>query len=121
VELEQIAAAAGAYGTVTGVLAADSATGVRTYLVAFGEGDALEWLLVDAEARPLDERARVREVASLIGMCEVAAELAGQDDEARLASPAYLDEVGTVELGAATAIVEAFVTEVEARYKLPLR
>jgi hypothetical protein len=121
VELEQIAAAAGAHGAVTGVLAAESASGVRTYLVAFGEEDAREWLLVDAEARALDERARVREVASLVAMCELAAELTGQPDEPRVASPWYLDEVGTAELGSATAVVEAFVTEVETRYKLPLR
>jgi len=120
VKLEQIAAAAGAYGEVTGVLAAESAAGVRAYLVAFGEGDPREWLVVDAEARAVDERVRVLEVASLVAMCELAAELAGHGDEARVASPAYLDAVGTAELGAATGIVDAFVSEVEAHYKVPL-
>jgi hypothetical protein len=121
VELEQIAAAAGAHGAVTGVLAAESATGVRTFLVAFGEEDARQWLVLDTEGRPLEERARVREVAGLVAMCEIAAELTGQEDEARVASPAYLDTYGTAELGSATGIVEAFVSEVERGYKLPLR
>jgi hypothetical protein len=62
----------------------------------------------------------VREVASLVAMAEVAAELAGEEDVARVASPAYLDTVGTAELGGATALVEAFVAEVEERYAHPL-
>jgi len=119
--LEEIARAAAADGEVTGVLAAESAAGERSYLVAFGEGEAREWLLLDAGARPVAERARVREVASLVAMCELAAEQAGVGDEARVASPSYLDTVGTSELAASTAVVDAFVTEVEERYKLPLR
>ena len=71
--------------------------------------------------QPVDDRIRVREVASLVAMCELAAELAGAVDEARVASAAYLDAVGTSELAASTSVVDAFVTEVEARYKLPLR
>ena len=67
------------------------------------------------------DRATVRETASLVAMCELAAELAGAPDEARVASPGYLDAVGTLELGAAAAIVDAFVAEVEARYRLALR
>jgi hypothetical protein len=121
VELEQIAAAAAAHGQVAGVLAAEAASGRRSYLVAFGEDDARTWLVLDGEARAVDERVRVLEVASLVAMCELAAELAGQGDEPRIASPAYLDAVGTAELGPATGVVDAFVAEVETRYKLPLR
>jgi hypothetical protein len=120
-ELDEIARAAAAHGQVSGVLAAESATGERSYLVAFGAGDTRDWLLLDADGKPVDEPARVREVASLVAMSELAAELAGAADEARVASPAYLDAVGTSELAAATAVVEAFVAEVEARYKVPLR
>ena len=116
-----MAEAARAHGEVTGVLAAESAGGERSYLVSYGEDDAREWLLLDEDARPVVERPRVREVASLVAMAELAAEMAGADDEARIASPAYLDHVGTAELGAATGVVDAFVSEVEARYKLPLR
>ena len=120
-ELDEIAAAAAAHGEVTGVLAAESAGGERSYLVSLGDGDGRTWLLLDADARPVEERARVRAAASLIAMSELAAELAGADDEARVASPAYLDEVGTAELAAAAGVVDAFVAEVEARYRLPLR
>lgn len=119
--LDEIAQAAAAYGEVTGVLAAESAGGERSYLVALGEGDAREWLLLDAAGAPVTERSRVREVASLVAMCELAAEQAGAADEARVASPAYLDATGTSGLAGATAVVEAFVQEVEERYALPLR
>ncbi len=120
-ELDEVAQAGAAYGKVTGVLAAESVTGEGSYLVTFGDGDAREWLLLDAAAQPVTERARVREVASLVAMCELAAELAGAADEPRVASAAYLDAVGTSQLGASTGVVDAFVAEVEARLKLPLR
>ena len=120
-ELEQIAAAASAHGEVTGVLAAEDVSGRRWYLVTFGEDDPREWLVLDAGGAAVAERVRVLEVASLVAMCELAAELAGKGDEARVASPAYLDTVGTAELGAMTGVVDAFVNEVERGYKLPLR
>ena len=120
-ELDEVAQAGAAYGKVTGVLAAESVTGEGSYLVAFGDGDAREWLLLDAAAQPVTERARVREVASLVAMCELAAELADAADEPRVASAAYLDAVGTSQLGASTGVVDAFVAEVEARHTLPLR
>src|SRR5262249_32169140 len=120
-ELDDVARAAAPYGEVTGVLGAESADGTRSYLVALGADDARRWLLLDADGAPVDERSRVREVASLVAMSELAAEQAGKDDEARVASPAYLDEVGTSELSSATGIVQAFVNEVEQRYQRPLR
>jgi hypothetical protein len=120
-ELERAAGAASAHGPVSAVLAADPAGGGRGYLVAYGEDDARRWLVLDEAGRPADERVRVREVASLVAMCELAAELAGAEDEARVASPEFLDAVGTRELGAAAGTVDAFVAEVEERYALPLR
>ena len=120
-ELDEVALAGAGYGEVTGVLAAESVTGERSYLVALGDGDAREWLLLDVAAQPVSERARVRDVSSLVAMCELAAELAGTADEPRVASAAYLDAVGTSQLGASTGVVDAFVAEVEARHKLPLR
>ena len=120
-ELDEVAQAGAAYGKVTGVLAAESVTGEGSYLVAFGDGDAREWLLLDADAQPVTERARVREVSSLVAMCELAAELAGTADEPRVASAAYLDAVGTSQLGASTGVLDAFDAEVEAQYALPLR
>jgi hypothetical protein len=120
-ELDEVARLAAAHGEVTGVLAAESADGERSYLVAYGTDAAREWLLLDASAQPVDDRARVREVSSLVAMSELAAEAAGTADEARIASPAYLDAVGSSELAASMGVVEAFTDEVEARYKLPLR
>ena len=120
-ELDEVARLATAHGEVTGVLAAQSADGERSYLVAFGADDGRQWLLLDDAARPVADRARVREVSSLVALSELAAEAAGKADEARVASPAYLDAVGTSALAASMGIVEAFVAEVEARYKLPLR
>jgi hypothetical protein len=120
-ELDDVAKAAAVYGAVSGVLAAESAGGERSYLVAFESSDTRDWLLLDAAGNSVDERARVREVASLVAMCELAAEHAGAADEGRVASPDYLDAVGTAELAASMSVVEAFVAEVEARYKLPLR
>jgi len=121
VDPEQIAAAAALHGRVTGVLAAESATGRRHWLVALGEGEGRQWLVLDDGGTPADERATVREVASLVAMAEVAAELAGEGDVPRVASPSYLDKVGSSELGSATNVVEAFVSDVERGYKLPLR
>ena len=120
-ELDEVARLAAARGEVTGVLAAESADGEESYLIAYGADDAREWLLLDAAAQPVADLARVREVSSLVAMCELAAEAAGTADEARIASPAYLDAIGSSELAASMGIVDAFVDEVEARYKVPLR
>jgi hypothetical protein len=121
VELHEVATAVGAHGEVAGVLAAEPAPGTRAYLVALGHGEGRRWLAVDERARPLLERAAVRAVASLVAMCEIAADAAGEPDEARVASAAYLDAVGSSGLVLATGVVEAFVAEVEERYLLALR
>ena len=174
-ELERIAAAAGAHGEVTAVLAAEPAlAGGRVYLVSFGADDDLEWLVFDHDAQPVDRRETIRSTASIVVMCELAGELAGggnleqlrahlvelrlverpdgiEDAEAaalalehaigappQVASLPYLDEIGAAAralelalgelespfasaVAASAGIVESFVREVEARYKLPLR
>src|SRR5579871_1370652 len=122
-DLARIAASASARGPVAGVLAAEPATGVRRYLVAYGGGESTGWLVVDDADGPVTRRGDVRDTASIVAMCELAGDLAGGGDleqppgieeaeEAalalertiggtpRLATPAYLDEVGaaTVEL-----------------------
>jgi hypothetical protein len=173
-ELERIAGAVASRGAVSGVLAAEPVSGRRAYLVAFGDGDSREWLVVDDSAGPVDEREVVREVASIVVMCELAEDLAGGGDldelrgrlaEARfveqaegieeaeraalalehavgapprVASPGYLDAVGSAvreleralgqrespfarALTSSAATVEAFVREVETRYQVALR
>ena len=79
-ELAGVAAAASAHGEVSAVLAAEPAGGQRLYLVAFGEDDDRSWLVVDGNAAPVAERKLVREVASIVVMCELAEELAGGGD-----------------------------------------
>src|SRR5437763_109908 len=46
-ELDEVAQAAAVHGEVTGVLAAESLSGERSYLVSLGDGDAREWLLLN--------------------------------------------------------------------------
>jgi hypothetical protein len=174
-DLERIAGVASAYGEVAGVLAAEPASGLRLYLVAFAAGEEeRRWLVLDDAGRPVERRDDVRDAASIVAMCELSAELAGgadleqlraqlvqvrmveqppgiEDAEAaalaleqavgsppRLASPAYLDEVGaatlTLEralgelsspfseaLRAGTGAVDAFVRDVERGHLTDLR
>ena len=76
-DLAQAAAAASARGEVSAVLAAEPASGRRAYLVAFGEEDDRTWLVLDDTLRPVADRERVREVASIVVLSELAGELAG--------------------------------------------
>ncbi|HEY4346441.1 MAG TPA: hypothetical protein VGM80_02555 [Gaiellaceae bacterium] len=76
-DLERAAAAGAAFGGVTAVLAAEPAAGRRAYLVALGEDDARAWLVLDGDLAPVPDRERVREVASIVVLCELAGELAG--------------------------------------------
>ena len=172
-DLERIASAAGAFGTVAAVLAAEPAGGRRTYLVAIGDAGR-GWLVLDDDGSPVDERGEVRATASVVALCVRAADVAGGGDPAglrahvhglvergeatgldvalaaiaelervvgeppRLASPAYLDEVGAATLAlehalgdlsspfaealrTGTAAVDEFVRDVEGGYVLALR
>ena len=79
-DLERIAVAASAHGAVAGVLAAEPGRGRRLYLVAFGGDDDRTWLVLDEEASPITRRDDVRDTASIVAMCELAADLAGGGD-----------------------------------------
>ena len=79
-DLERIAAAASARGEVTGVLAAEPSRGRRVYLVALGAEDTRRWLVLDDEGTPVQRRDDVRDVASIVAMCELAEDLAGGGD-----------------------------------------
>jgi hypothetical protein len=174
-DLERIAGVASARGDVTGVLAAEPGRGRRFYLVALGLDEARRrWVVLDDDGQAVDRRDDVRDVASIVAMCELAADLAGggELDELRsrlaqvrmveqppgieaaeaaalalervvgapprIASPAYLDEVGAAtivlerELGelsspfsqalrGSTGAVDGFVKEVERGYLVDLR
>jgi hypothetical protein len=140
-DLERIAATAAAYGEVSGVLAAEPAARRRVYLVSFGGEDERRWALFDDGGAIVDRREDVRDAASIVAMCELSAELAGEllaGPPPRVASPAYLDEVGAAALAlerergelsspfseavrAGTGAVDAFVKDVERGYLVDLR
>lgn len=76
-ELASAAEAASVYGAVAGVLAAEPVSGRPAYLVALGEDEARRWVVLGEDRRPVSDRDRVREVASIVVLCELAGELAG--------------------------------------------
>jgi hypothetical protein len=171
-DLERIAAAAAAHGQVTAVLAAEPASSLRRYLVAFDDEER-RWLVLDDDGAVVTARDEVRDTASMVAMCELAEDLAGGGDlerlraelsrvriveqppgieEAedaalalerllgappRLATPAFLDDVGAATVAleralgettspfssairGASGAVDEFVREVERDYGVPL-
>jgi hypothetical protein len=76
-DLDQAARAAAAHGPVAAVLGAEPQSAERTYLVALGDGQSRRWLVLDWTLQPVQARERVREVASIVVLCELAVELAG--------------------------------------------
>ena len=130
-DLVRIATAASAYGEVTGVLAAEPARSLRLYLVALGGDGDRRWVVLDDAGAIVQHRGDVRDAASIVAMCELAGELTGAAAEApRLASPALLDELGVAAaargepiadaIRGATAVVDAFVKDVEGGYLVEL-
>jgi hypothetical protein len=63
-----------------GVIPAEPGRGARVYLCAFRNGDDQTWLALDADGRPVADRALVREAVSIAAMCELAEESAGGGD-----------------------------------------
>ncbi len=110
---------------LVGIVPAEPASGLRLYVCAFGREEEATWLVLDATGVPVEERALVRDAVSIAALCEVAEEAAGIEPEApRVASPAYLDELGASsgpELAGAvkdaTASVEELLRDVERSYK----
>jgi hypothetical protein len=113
---------------LVGIVPAEPASGLRLYVCAYGGGEESTWLVLDATGVPVEERALVRDAVSIAALCEVAEEAAGiEPDGPRLASPAYLDELGAKtgpELGGAvtgsTGSVDELLRDVERGYKRPL-
>jgi len=83
-ELDRVAAAAAAHASdgeaVAAVLAAEPASGRRVYLCAYEGGETRGWLALDRDDRLIDDRALVRDAASIAALCEVAVEVAGGGD-----------------------------------------
>jgi hypothetical protein len=108
---------------VVAVLAVDSAAGERVYLCAFADDEGnQEWLALDADGVPINDRARVREAASIAALVEVAEEASEQVAEGpRVASLPYLDSIGgDTNIAAALPAVEELTLHVEQHYKLEL-
>jgi hypothetical protein len=131
-DLRRIADAAVAYATagedVAGIVPTEPGNGLRLYVCAYGNEDSTTWLVLDATGVPVEERSLVHDAVSIAALCEVAEEAAGvEPDEARVASPALLDELGGnagPELGAAVQgagdTIEELMRDVECGYKRPL-
>jgi hypothetical protein len=113
---------------LVGIVPAEPASGLRLYVCAYGREDEAKWLVLDATGVPVEERALVRDAVSIAALCEVAEQAAGIEPKApRVASPAYLDELGSdsgPELGGAvkgaTGTVDELLRDVERGYKRPL-
>jgi hypothetical protein len=126
-DVSRIAGAAAEFRTpgqqVVAVLAVDSAAGVRLYLCAFADEEGKqEWLALDADGAPVNDRARVREAASIAALVEVAEEAAEQVAQGpRIASLPYLDSIGgDSSIAGALPAVEELTRDVEQHYKLEL-
>jgi len=131
-ELRRIAETAVTYcrdgEELAGIIPAEPAIGVRLYVCAYRDGEETSWLVLSSDASPIEDRGLVDDAVSIAALCEVAEEAAGvEPDEARVASPALLDELGGnagPELGAAVQgagdTIEELMRDVERGYKRPL-
>jgi hypothetical protein len=130
-EFDQIAAIAARYAAdgehVAAILAAEPRSGERVYLCAFDGPAGRTWLALTGDGTPIDARERVRDAVSIAAVVELAEESADATRAApRVASPAYLDELGAANAEIALALqqgvgaVDELTREVEAAYKLPL-
>jgi hypothetical protein len=133
-DLERIATSAASHGEVAAVLAAEPADGIRAYVVALGGEDDRRWLVLRDDGQPVTRREDIRDAASIVALCELAADTAdglGVDigEPPLLARPGFLDEMGAALIGrreftdalrAGTGAVEEFVREVERGYAAPL-
>jgi hypothetical protein len=133
-DLGRIAAAAAPHGEVAAVLAAEPADGIRAYVVALGGEDDRRWLVLRDDGQVVTRREDVRDAASIVAMCELAADTAdglgvSPGEPPLLARPGFLDELGAALIGrpeftdglrAGTNAVEEFAREVERGYAVPL-
>jgi hypothetical protein len=90
-ELRRIAEAAARFAApredVVGIVPAEPSSGTRSYLCAYrGEDGATSWLVLDEDAKPVTDRARIREAVSIAALVELAEETAGGGDLEELRS-----------------------------------
>jgi hypothetical protein len=99
---------------IVGVVPAEPGQGERIYLCAYRLGEDRHWLALDAECRPISDRATVRRAVSIAALCELAEESAGGGDldalRARLAELRATDNPeGIDEAEAAAAHLQAAI------------
>jgi hypothetical protein len=133
-ELRRIAEVAVTYcrdgEELAGIVPAEPAVGVRVYLCAYRDGEETSWLVLSADASPVEDRSLVRDAVSIAALYELAEEVAGEDEsEARVATPALLDSLGAAvedraafaeAMKQATGTVDELVRDVERGYKARL-
>jgi hypothetical protein len=142
-ELEQIAGAARLYADdgeeLAAIIPAEPAQGVRVFLCAYAAGDdERSWIALRPDGQAVLDRALLRDAVSIAALCELAEDYAdGVDaieEPPRVASPGYLDAIGTaarqLEEGPGSRFtegmkqgsiaVEGLTAEVEGYYKLEL-
>ncbi|MDQ2981873.1 MAG: hypothetical protein M3R26_06095 [Actinomycetota bacterium] len=112
------------------VLPVEPASGERVYLCAFSQADGAQgWLALDDRGSPLTNRTLIRDAASIAALVEIAEESAAVQigDEPRLASPAYLDSLGSAANGGvagalqgALPAIDELTRDLELNYKLEL-
>jgi hypothetical protein len=118
---EKAAAFAAPGERVTGALAAEPAEGARVYVYSYEADGRRSWLALDESGEALTSRALVREAVSLVALAELAEEAAGIEAvHPRVATPAYLDSIGTPDLAASLQAVDALLEDVESAYKREL-
>jgi hypothetical protein len=113
---------------VSGIVPTEPASGIRLYVCAYGDGEATTWLVLDATGVPVRDVQLVRDAVSIAALCELAEEAAGvEPEEARVAAPALLDELGAQHgadvssvVAAASETVAELLRDVERGYKLEL-
>jgi hypothetical protein len=67
--------------SLSGVVPTEAREGERIYLCAFEAGGGKRsWLAIDDAGRAVEDRARVREAASIAALCEIAADTAAGGD-----------------------------------------
>jgi hypothetical protein len=72
---------------VVGIVPAEPSSAARSYLCAYrGDDGATSWLVLDEDAKPVTDRARIREVVSIAALVELAEETAGGGDLEELRS-----------------------------------
>lgn len=71
---------------LSGIVAAEPASGRRIYLCSYGTNSHRRWLALDDEGRPVERRSLVRDAASIAALCELAEEAAGGGELDRLAA-----------------------------------